>query len=157
MYTGITSTPLGPVRIDATDKGIYAVSFGDDTSDASSHRLKCNNHVVQGVRELGEYFEGKRKEFTVSLDISGTVFQQCAWRELVRIPYGARISYIEQAMRMGNPRAVRAVGAANGANTIAIIIPCHRVVGKKGHLTGYSAGLDRKKWLLAHEHNNTYR
>ncbi len=102
-------------------------------------------------RQLGEYFRGERREFDLELAPEGTPFQLAAWRELRRIPYGRTISYGEQARRMGRPKAARAVGAANGRNPISIIVPCHRVVGADGSLTGFGGGLDVKKKLLALE------
>jgi methylated-DNA-[protein]-cysteine S-methyltransferase len=101
--------------------------------------------------QLGEYFAGERQDFDVPIRLSGTPFQQRVWRELARIPYGATITYAELARRMGNPAASRAVGAANGRNPISILVPCHRVVGANGELTGYAGGLAKKQWLLAME------
>jgi methylated-DNA-[protein]-cysteine S-methyltransferase len=101
--------------------------------------------------QLSEYFEGKRKTFELELAPEGTDFQKAVWDELTRVPYGSTLSYGELARRIGRADAVRAVGAANGANPIPIVIPCHRVVGSNGSLTGYGGGLDRKKWLLALE------
>jgi O-6-methylguanine DNA methyltransferase len=103
------------------------------------------------VAQLDAYWSGELKEFDVPLTAAGTPFQRAVWQELMSIPYGATISYSELARRIDRPRAVRAVGRANGANPIAIIIPCHRVVGSNGALTGYGGGLDRKAALLAHE------
>jgi methylated-DNA-[protein]-cysteine S-methyltransferase len=103
------------------------------------------------LRQLAEYFEGARREFDLALAPDGTSFQKAVWSELCRIPFGARISYGELARRLGRPDAARAVGAANGANPIAIVVPCHRVVGSDGSLTGYGGGLPIKRWLLDHE------
>lgn len=101
------------------------------------------------IREqLAEYFTGTRQEFTVPLKLSGTPFQQRVWQELMRIPFGQTISYAEQARRIGQPTASRAVGHANSRNPISILVPCHRVIGANGKLTGYAGGLNRKKWLL---------
>ncbi len=99
-------------------------------------------------RQLAEYFAGQRQEFNVPLDLVGTPFQRRVWQELVRIPFGATISYAELAQRIGQPTAVRAVGSANGRNPVSIIVPCHRVIGADGRLTGYGGGLDKKQWLL---------
>jgi methylated-DNA-[protein]-cysteine S-methyltransferase len=101
--------------------------------------------------QLGEYFAGRRKEFEVPLAPQGTPFQRAVWSELLRIPFGETVSYGEIAARIARPRAVRAVGAANGRNPIALIVPCHRVIGSDGTLTGYGGGLPTKRWLLAHE------
>jgi methylated-DNA-[protein]-cysteine S-methyltransferase len=101
--------------------------------------------------QLAEYFAGERHEFDVPLRLAGTPFQQQVWQQLTRIPYGATITYAELALRIGSPAASRAVGAANGRNPISILVPCHRVVGATGKLTGYAGGVDKKEWLLAME------
>jgi methylated-DNA-[protein]-cysteine S-methyltransferase len=103
------------------------------------------------VRQLGEYFSGQRREFDLPLRMRGTDFQQRVWRSLTEIRYGETCSYGELAKRIGNPSASRAVGLANGRNPISIVVPCHRVIGADGSLTGYGGGLERKRWLLAHE------
>jgi methylated-DNA-[protein]-cysteine S-methyltransferase len=103
------------------------------------------------LRQLREYFAGTRREFDLPLRLQGSPFQQRVWRELRKIPYGATWSYGQLAMRIGNPSASRAVGLANGRNPISILVPCHRVIGADGSLTGYGGGLERKSWLLAHE------
>jgi methylated-DNA-[protein]-cysteine S-methyltransferase len=103
------------------------------------------------LRQLGEYFAGTRREFDLPLRMRGTEFQQRVWRELTEIPYGQTWSYGELAKRIDNPSASRAVGLANGRNPISILVPCHRVIGADGSLTGYGGGLERKRWLLAHE------
>jgi methylated-DNA-[protein]-cysteine S-methyltransferase len=103
------------------------------------------------VRQLSEYFAGSRREFDLPLHLHGTVFQTRVWRELAEIPYGRTWSYGELAKRIDKPSASRAVGLANGRNPISILVPCHRVIGADGSLTGYGGGLDRKRWLLAHE------
>jgi AraC family transcriptional regulator of adaptative response/methylated-DNA-[protein]-cysteine methyltransferase len=110
-----------------------------------------NIHLRNLRNKLKEYFEGKRKEFAVSLVTPGTEFQQAVWRELLNIPYGSTRSYQEQAVALKRPDSVRAVANANGMNRISLLIPCHRVIGTDGHLTGYGGGLKRKKWLLDHE------
>jgi methylated-DNA-[protein]-cysteine S-methyltransferase len=103
------------------------------------------------VRQLTEYFAGTRREFDLPLRLQGTAFQQRVWRELTEIPYGETWSYGELARRIAKPSASRAVGLANGRNPISILVPCHRVIGADGSLTGYGGGLERKRWLLAHE------
>jgi methylated-DNA-[protein]-cysteine S-methyltransferase len=107
--------------------------------------------LAAAVRQLSEYFAGSRREFDVPLRMQGTPFQQRVWRELTKIPHGETWSYGQLAKRIGNPSASRAVGLANGRNPIAVIVPCHRVIGADGTLTGYGGGLERKRWLLAHE------
>jgi AraC family transcriptional regulator of adaptative response/methylated-DNA-[protein]-cysteine methyltransferase len=119
-------------------------------------RRRLNATIIQGPnphftalrRQLGEYFEGKRTGFDLPIETPGTPFEQRVWKELQRIPYGSTRSYKRQATALGSPAAVRAVANANGRNRIAIIIPCHRVIGEDGHLTGYGGGLWRKQWLL---------
>jgi methylated-DNA-[protein]-cysteine S-methyltransferase len=110
------------------------------------------NPLPAAVRQLNEYFAGTRREFDLPLRLEGTPFQQRVWQSLTEIPYGETWSYGELAKRIGNPNASRAVGLANGSNPIAILVPCHRVIGADGSLTGYGGGLDRKRWLLSHEH-----
>jgi methylated-DNA-[protein]-cysteine S-methyltransferase len=103
------------------------------------------------IRQLNEYFAGQRREFDLPMRLDGTDFQKRVWRELTEIPYGVTWSYGELASRVGNARASRAVGLANGSNPLSIFVPCHRVIGSNGSLTGYGGGMERKKWLLAHE------
>lgn len=105
----------------------------------------------RAVDQLVEYFQGNRKTFDIPLALRGTEFQLAVWNELLRVPYGDTITYAELARRIGRPAAIRAVGAANGANPIPVIVPCHRVIGSNGTLTGYGGGIERKQWLLAHE------
>jgi len=107
--------------------------------------------LPEAVRQLEEYFAGKRRDFDLPLHLDGTEFQQRVWRVLTEIPYGETWSYGDLAKRIGNPNASRAVGLANGRNPVSIVVPCHRVIGADGSLTGYGGGLQRKQWLLAHE------
>ena len=107
--------------------------------------------LLEAARQLEEYFTGARREFELPLEMEGTEFQKRAWRNLLTIPYGETRSYGDQAKLIGNPNASRAVGMANGRNPIPIVVPCHRVIGANGSLTGFGGGLDRKRWLLAHE------
>jgi len=112
----------------------------------------CSTGVVdQAVQEIEEYFTGKRQQFEVPLDLQGTPFQRAVWKELLKIPYGGTVSYGEIARAIGNPKAVRAVGGANHRNPAAIVVPCHRVIGSDGSMTGYGSGIWRKEWLLKHE------
>jgi len=156
------ATPLGPMFVGATDRGLCLLEFVDrrmlETELAQlTRRFKAsivagsNAHSEQAARELGEYFAGRRTTFDVALDTPGTVFQQRVWAQLCRIPFGTTASYQDQARAIDRPTAMRAVAAANGANRVAIIIPCHRVIGKDGTLVGYGGGLERKRWLLDHE------
>lgn len=147
-------TPLGPLTLAATPRGLALAWF-----DGQAHRtdevaapLRPDHGVLQQAgRELDEYFQGRRHEFGVPLDPAGTEFQQRVWQALLQIPMGRLGTYGEIARQLGHPTAARAVGAAVGRNPIAIIVPCHRVVGRDGSLTGYAGGLPRKRALLLHE------
>lgn len=110
-----------------------------------------NVHLDAAENQLVEYFAGRRRDFDLACEPLGTEFQRAAWRVLSTIPFGSTMSYGEQARAMGRPSAVRAVGAANGRNPLAIVVPCHRVIGSTGRLTGYASGVERKAWLLTHE------
>jgi AraC family transcriptional regulator, regulatory protein of adaptative response / methylated-DNA-[protein]-cysteine methyltransferase len=160
------TTPIGPMYGCATEKGVCLVEFTDRKMLETEFKDLCkrldavmlpgaNPHLEQLEKELMEYFAGERKEFSVKLDTPGTPFQQQVWEILHRIPYGETWSYKQQAIKLDNLKAIRAVASANGMNRIAIIIPCHRVIGENGHLTGYGGGLPRKKWLLDHEMKNS--
>lgn len=152
----VAPAPVGALVVTASARGVVGCAFmsedeercGLASRDASSAAIE---HAERAVEELDEYFSGTRREFEVALDLRGTPFQIEAWRALCEIPFGAVISYGEQAARMGRPESARAVGRANGSNPIAIIVPCHRVVASTGRLHGYAGGLDRKRWLLRHE------
>ena len=144
-------SPIGTIHLYANDEGLCAL-YMNTHRDELPHGVPGNNKVLdQTISELKEYFEGNRREFSVPLLPNGTKFQQSVWAELMNIPYGKTISYGELAKRLGDPLLTRAVGTANGANPISIIIPCHRVIGANGHLTGYSGGIEKKRWLLDHE------
>lgn len=155
-------TPLGAMIACASQDGLCLLEFTDrpivDAELAALRRLLSaeiadgdSPLLRQAEREIGEYFAGSRRDFDVALHLPGTAFQQAVWRLLLSVPYGRTRSYQEQAARLGRPQSVRAVAAANGANRLSIIVPCHRVLGKDGALTGYGGGLERKAWLLAHE------
>lgn len=145
-------SPCGMLRIESNGTGITNITRLQDSSDREDHPDKICN---QALRELQEYFKGERNAFDVSLDISaGTPFQQSVWQGLIDIPFGKTITYGALANILNNPKAVRAVGTANGKNPILIIIPCHRVIGSDGSLIGFSAGLDMKKDLLSLESGN---
>ena len=148
-------TPVGALTISVSDRGIRAVTW---PGDAGSGRVPLpeaggDDHPLldEACRQLDEYFAGARTHFDLPLDPVGTDFQRAAWGELCTIPYGETVSYGEQAERMGDRSKARAVGAANGKNPISVIVPCHRVIGADGSLTGFAAGLEVKTWLLAHE------
>jgi len=140
-------TPLGWVRIEADDRAITAIGF----VDAPDNHYSDNALTRLAADQLRTYFNGERTDFDLPLAPKGTDFQKAAWQALRQIPYGETRYYAEQAGLIGKPSAVRAIGAANGANPIAIVVPCHRVIGKNGQLTGYAGGLDKKAWLLAFE------
>jgi methylated-DNA-[protein]-cysteine S-methyltransferase len=146
-------TPVGILRVTANEQGITAIERVSRASTAPRAKAsaRATRHVDTAVRQLREYFAGTRRHFTVSLHLDGTPFQQHAWAEMQKIAYGDTISYAQQAARMKKPRAVRAVGSANGANPIPIIVPCHRVVASNGGLGGYALGLTMKRRLLAIE------
>ena len=155
-------TPLGLMVAGATKDGLCLLEFTDRQSlqeqkDDIAGLLETsfiegsNKYLRMLKKQLKEYFKGKRKEFTIPLITPGTEFQQSVWQELLKIPYGLTKSYQEQAELLKNPGSVRAVAHANASNRIAIVIPCHRVIGSDGHLVGYGGGLERKKWLLDHE------
>jgi AraC family transcriptional regulator, regulatory protein of adaptative response / methylated-DNA-[protein]-cysteine methyltransferase len=155
-------TPLGNMTAAATSKGVCLLAFGDrpelnselkELEKYLSLPVKPgeNRHIRALKRQLKDYFRGKRKEFSLPLLSPGTDFQQEVWNEIMKIPYGTTISYLDLAKAINNPEAVRAVANANGNNRIAIIIPCHRVIGSDGSLVGYGGGLTRKRWLIDHE------
>ncbi len=154
FYTRIPS-PVGEITLIASDEALQAVLF----SVAAPHATKSVDHPVlkKTARQLQEYFEGSRKDFDLPLAPEGTIFQKKAWSQLLKIPYGKTISYGEQAERLGDSRKARAVGTANSQNPISIIIPCHRVIGKNGALTGYAGGLSVKKFLLEFEQGHLPR
>ena len=140
------NTPIGWVRIEATDTTITAIRFVDEAEDG------VENDLSQAAKaQLADWFRRERTRFDLPLAPSGTEFQRAAWKTLQSIPYGETRYDAQQAELIGRPRAIRAIGAANAANPIAIVVPCHRVIGKNGSLTGYAGGLERKQWLLAFE------
>lgn len=141
-------TPIGPVHVGSTPGFITAIEFHDHHAARTTPTTALEQ---QCARELNEYFEGKRKSFTFSIDQPGTEFQKRVWQELLKIPFGKTISYHELAVRLGDPKCIRAAGTANGKNNLAIVVPCHRVIGSDGSLTGYAGGLPKKEWLLRHE------
>ncbi len=156
------TTPLGPMFICATDKGICLLEFTDRKMLETEFRdlqklLKAeiltgeNKHIKQAKKEIDEYFKGERKIFEVPLDTPGTDFQNEVWTSLQQIPFGETSSYQVEAEKLNKPKAARAFARANGANRLSIIVPCHRIIGKDGNLTGYGGGIERKKWLLDFE------
>lgn len=152
LYYKTISSPVGALKLVASDKGLCAVLFqhGRDKQLNGLAMEQDDRHPIleKAEAQLAEYFAGKRKQFDLPLDPQGSVFQLKAWRELTKIPYGQTISYGEQAKRVGDTKKARAVGMANGRNPLAIVIPCHRVIGKDGTLTGFGGGLKTKQYLL---------
>lgn len=141
-------TQIGFIEITGTEKGIKSLYF----LDFKVRVPRVPHELKNAVDQLHEYFNGERKAFDLTLDLEGSSFQLLVWSELLKIPYGKTITYHELAKRIGNASSFRAVGGANAANPVSVIIPCHRVLGANGKLVGYAGGLKRKKWLLEHEH-----
>jgi methylated-DNA-[protein]-cysteine S-methyltransferase len=150
-----TNSPVGRLTLVATGDGLAAILWENDRPRRVRLNLEAeeNGHpvLIEAERQLGEYFAGRRTAFDVRLDISGTAFQRKVWSALLTIPFGETRSYRQIAEQIGNPAAVRAVGAATGRNPVSIVAPCHRVVGSTGSLTGFAGGLDVKARLLAFE------
>jgi methylated-DNA-[protein]-cysteine S-methyltransferase len=148
----IIDTPIGPLYAEWDDEGRLAeLGFREPSTPRAVPPSATARRLEDLTAQLRDYFAGKRKAFDLPLAPRGTEFQVAVWNALLEIPYGDTISYSELANRIGKPSAMRAVGAANGANPIPVIIPCHRVIGANGSLTGYGGGIERKQWLLALE------
>jgi methylated-DNA-[protein]-cysteine S-methyltransferase len=150
-------SPIGMIEIQSDDGSISHISFinswkGSSVDEDKIEQTPPTDAIIKMcISQLSDYFNGERKVFTFAIKHTGTAFQQTVWAELNNIPYGRTISYLELSKRIGNTKAIRAVGTANGNNTIAIVVPCHRVIGSNGDLIGYAGDLWRKKWLLEHE------
>jgi len=149
MFSSFYSSPIGLIRITATEAGISSVSFTDEDQEPS--QFPENGLTRRCAGQIAEYFNGERKAFDLPLDPQGTDFQKSVWKILCTVPFGKTESYLSVAKALNNPLSIRAVGAANGRNPVAIIVPCHRIIGTDGSLTGYAGGLWRKEWLLKHE------
>ena len=147
-YTTYYHSPVGLLKIAGTDDYISEVTFHDTTQKAEGNKKHLPPMVINCVEQLIQYFNGERRIFELPLNQTGTAFQQDVWSILTQIPFGKTISYLDLARKTGDTKATRAVANANGRNNIAIIVPCHRVIGSNGELTGYAGGLWRKKWLL---------
>jgi methylated-DNA-[protein]-cysteine S-methyltransferase len=147
METVFIKTPLGVAKIAGDENGITVISILEEgeITNAIPEVLK------EAIQQLQEYFQDKRTEFNFKMNPSGTEFQQKVWQELLRIPFGKTMSYLDLSKKLGDVKAIRAVASANGKNPLWIVVPCHRVIGSNGSLTGYAGGLWRKKWLLEHE------
>ena len=148
MTEVLIHTPLGIAKIIGSKNGISSITVLNTDCKISD---VVPEELMEGVTQLNEYFNDKRTEFSLRLDLNGTDFQKKVWRELQKIPYGKTISYLNLAKQLGDIKAIRAIANANGKNPIWIVIPCHRVIGSDNSLTGYAGGLHRKKWLLEHE------
>lgn len=148
LQTTYYKTPIGTAKIVGDKNGIQSVSVLDDDIETS---IEIPIYLQNCVTQLNEHFTGNRKKFDLKLNPQGTTFQQSVWKELLNISFGKSRTYLEQTKQLGDPKAIRAVASANGKNPIWIIIPCHRVIGSDGSLTGYAGGVWRKKWLLEHE------
>jgi methylated-DNA-[protein]-cysteine S-methyltransferase len=156
MAHTLIRTPIGPLFIAASDRGLRRLDFvegvrSDMPAESEEHGLEGNEVLDEARRQIEEYFAGTRRDFDLPLDLAGTEFQRRVWRSIAAIPFGQTLSYAELAMAAGAPNAYRAAGTACGANPVAIIVPCHRVVGSDRGLHGFGGGLDVKVWLLRHE------
>ena len=147
-YTTYYHSPVGLLKITGTENYISEVLFHDTTQKPEGNKKHLPPMLIQCIEQLIQYFQGARRQFELPINQEGSAFQQEVWSELMQIPYGKTISYLELARKTGDPKATRAVANANGKNNVCIIVPCHRVIGSNKDLVGYSGGLWRKKWLL---------
>ncbi len=147
QYNNYYDSPLGVIELTATDHGVSSLYF----VEKKLKDISFNKVLSDCIKQLEEYFNKKRKEFSLPLDMQGTEFQKRVWSELLNIPFGKMISYLQLSKRLGDEKSIRAVGGANGKNPISIIVPCHRVIGSNETLVGYGGCLDKKKWLLEFE------
>ncbi|MGX7667782.1 methylated-DNA--[protein]-cysteine S-methyltransferase [Flavobacterium pedocola] len=147
METVFINTPLGTAKIKGDELGVSVISILQEGEISKTIPVELKD----AVKQLQEYFEGKRTTFNFPINPKGTEFQQKVWKALLEIPYGKTTSYMDLSKKLGDVKAIRAVASANGKNPLWIVVPCHRVIGSDGSLTGYAGGLWRKKWLLEHE------
>lgn len=148
METAFIHTPLGTTKLEGDENGLSAITVLDSNEEPTDI---IPIELEDAVYQLKEYFEGSRTQFDLVLNPSGTDFQKSVWKALLEIPYGKTVSYLDLSKTLGDVKAIRAVASANGKNPLWIVVPCHRVIGSDGSLTGYAGGLHRKKWLLEHE------
>ncbi len=148
VFKALFRSPIGFLEVVGTEEGIVSIEFSDGRAVPAGPPAPC---LKECFRQLEEYFDGRRRAFSLRLDLRGTPFQKRVWDELLKVPFGRTVAYRDVAAALGNSRATRAVGGANHRNPVSIVVPCHRVVGADGGLTGYGGGLWRKEWLLAHE------
>lgn len=151
METAFIKTPLGTAKITGDEYGIASISILEEGTITK----KIPKDLKEAASQLQDYFNGKRTSFDFKLNPQGTEFQQKVWQALLEIPFGKTVSYMDITKKLGDVKAIRAVASANGKNPLWIVIPCHRVIGTNGSLTGYAGGLWRKKWLLEHENPTT--
>jgi methylated-DNA-[protein]-cysteine S-methyltransferase len=152
QFEHIYTSPIGRIKIVADPDCIQAITFVDDSESTSNNEgIESPAVIHHCIDELIDYFNGSRTQFTVPIHQSGTDFQQKVWKELYEVPYAKTMSYADLAKKLGDTKVIRAAASANGKNKIAIIVPCHRIIGSDRNLTGYAWGLARKKWLLQHE------
>jgi methylated-DNA-[protein]-cysteine S-methyltransferase len=155
IYFTYLESPIGPLLLKSDGEALTGIYMDLPSGPPNGLREWTEDRsarpFAEALRQLEEYFKGARRDFDLPMRMEGTAFQQRAWKSLTQIPYGETRSYGEQAKLLGNPNASRAVGLANGRNPIPIVVPCHRVIGADGSLTGFGGGLERKRWLLAHE------
>ena len=149
------NSPLGIIKIKISDIYINELTFLNEEKEIQNETIELSADgkklLQKCMLQLDEYFSGNRKIFDLPIQQRGTPFQQNVWNELIQIPFGKTISYMQLAQQLGNVKAIRAAASANGRNNLCIVVPCHRVIGSDGSLTGYAGGLSRKKWLLDHE------
>lgn len=152
MQTRRINTPVGILILEATDEALTAIRF-DDTGEPSDAAMADRSHPIlaKAIKQLEEYFDGNRQTFSIPLAPEGTGFQKQVWNALLELPYGQTTTYLKLSEKIGNVKAIRAVGRANGQNPIPIVIPCHRVIGSDDSLIGYGGGIERKRRLLQHE------
>ncbi|KOS63593.1 methylated-DNA--[protein]-cysteine S-methyltransferase [Lysinibacillus agricola] len=148
-------SPIGIVEIVGSDTEIYSIMFSEQDQIVNAPQKETPQVLLECQQQLHEYFIGERHEFTFSYAFEGTSFQKEVWTALTSVVYGETATYKETAVSIGNEKAVRAVGSANGKNKLSIVVPCHRIIGSNGTLTGYAGGMWRKEWLLQHEKSNS--
>ena len=157
IYTSYYSSPAGLLKISVSENYLHEILFREDENVPGDDTQASMPSLMQlTINQLNEYFEGKRKQFDLPLLQKGTDFQQAVWQALMSIPFGTTISYYQLSKQLGKVKAIRAAAASNGRNKIAVIVPCHRVIGSNRTLVGYAGGLTRKRWLLEHESKHSH-
>ena len=153
MHIAVIKSPIGYLKLEASETGLKSCSILSEKEAMSCVNCGLSPFLEDVIEQLQDYFKGDRETFEIEFDLEGTDFQKRVWNALTTIPFGKTISYSEFALQLGDLKAIRAVASANGKNPIGIIIPCHRVIGSDGSLTGFAWGIDKKQWLLEHESN----